>query len=182
MSLNTWCCQHPYKPSSCTIFMLNSHWGRAATGKKKKKRKSLCLCAQNLFGPVSLRPCRLWPAGLLCQTGGPPGKNTSVLVSTGCYTLLEHCVSCCPSRHPPLSTWCCQNPCNSSSCPTSTPGPHPDKPKPSREASGANPSGGPTCRGGNKTTVETQGQCGLGRRPKTFPPAVQAADQIHMIS
>ena len=26
--------QGPHKPSSCTTFTLNSHWGRAATGKK----------------------------------------------------------------------------------------------------------------------------------------------------
>ena len=30
----TWCRQGPRKPSSCTIITLNSHWGRAATGKK----------------------------------------------------------------------------------------------------------------------------------------------------
>ena len=46
------------------------------------------------------------------------------------------------------------------SCTTSTPGPHRGKPKPSRAASGANPSGGPTCTGGNETTIKTQGQCG----------------------
>ena len=40
----------------------------------------------------------------------------------------------------PLSTWCCQNPCNPSGCTTSTPGPHRAKPKSSRAASGANPS------------------------------------------
>ena len=33
-SLHTWHCQGPHKPSSCTAFMLNYHWGRAATGKK----------------------------------------------------------------------------------------------------------------------------------------------------
>jgi len=27
--------QGPHKPSSCTTFMLNSHWCRAATGQKK---------------------------------------------------------------------------------------------------------------------------------------------------
>ena len=58
------------------------------------------------------------------------------------------------------NTWCCQKPCYPSSCTTSTPGPHRDKPKPSRTASGANPSGRPTYTGGNKTTMETQGQCG----------------------
>ena len=35
LSLHTWRCQGPRKPSSCATFTLNSHWGRAATGKKK---------------------------------------------------------------------------------------------------------------------------------------------------
>jgi len=48
-------------------------------------------------------------------------------------------------------------PCDLSNCTTSIPG---GKPKSSRAASGANPSGRPTGRGGNKTTIETQGQCG----------------------
>ena len=58
---------------------------------------------------------------------------------SGCF-LLEHCISWCPSRQL-LSTWCCQNPCDPSSCTTSTPGPHRGKPKSSRAASEANPSG-----------------------------------------
>ena len=33
--LHTWHHQDPHKPSSCATFTLNSHWGRAATGKKK---------------------------------------------------------------------------------------------------------------------------------------------------
>ena len=40
---------------------------------------------------------------------------------------------------------CCQNPCDPSSCTTSTPGPHRGKPESSRAASGANPNRGPTC-------------------------------------
>ena len=59
-----------------------------------------------------------------------------------------------------LSTWCCQNPCRPSSYTTSTPGSHRGKPRSSRAASGANPSGQPTCRDGNKTTVEIQKQSG----------------------
>ena len=34
MSLRTWRHQGPCKLSSCATFTLNSHWGRAATGKK----------------------------------------------------------------------------------------------------------------------------------------------------
>ena len=50
MTLNTWRHLGPCKPSSCTTFTLNSHWGRAATGKKTV----LYLCAQNHFSPVRL--------------------------------------------------------------------------------------------------------------------------------
>ena len=67
MSLHTWRRQGPLKPSSCTTFMLNSHWGRAATGKKNS-----CIYACRVTSVVSesLQPYRLWPARLLCQGGG----------------------------------------------------------------------------------------------------------------
>ena len=35
MSLNICCHQGPHKSSTGTTFMLNSHWGRAATAEKK---------------------------------------------------------------------------------------------------------------------------------------------------
>ena len=63
----------PCKPSSCATFMFNSHWGRAATGKKKS-----CIYVHKvaLVMSDSLRSCRLWPARLLCQGGGDStGKN-----------------------------------------------------------------------------------------------------------
>ena len=43
MSLHTWGCQGPRKPSSCSTFMLNPHWGRAAR-----------LCMQGHFSSVQL--------------------------------------------------------------------------------------------------------------------------------
>ena len=102
------------------------------------------------------RPHGLKPTRLLCPWDFP-GKSTGV----GCHCLLflEHYISCCPSCQPPeylvlpeslwpnhlhyFHTW-----------------PSQGKPRPSRAASGANPSGWPTYRSGNKTTIETQGQCG----------------------
>ena len=133
------------------------------TGAELPQAKKSCVCAHRVASVVSdsLRPCRLWPARLLCQGWGFSRQESwSILANTGCHPLLKHCISCCRSCQLPLSTWCCQNPCDPSSCTTSTPGPHRGKPKSSRAASGANPSGRPTCRGGNKTTIETQGQCG----------------------
>ena len=98
MALHTWHRQGPCKPSSCAIFMLSSHWGRAATGKKKV----LQLCSQGRFSSVWLWPCRLWPARPLYQGGGFSRQEYwSVLANTGCHTLLEHYISCCPSCQPP---------------------------------------------------------------------------------
>ena len=133
MSLHTLHHQGLHKPRSGTTFMLNSHWGRAATGKKKRRRSLVFMHAESLQSCLTLQPCRLWPARLPCQRRGSPGNNTGaywpILVAIG---FLEHCISCYPSHQPPLSTWCCQNPCDPSSCTISTPGPHRGKPKPSR--------------------------------------------------
>ena len=159
MSLHTWRCQGFCKPSSCATFTLNSHWGRAffSTGKKSLASMlagSLRSCL-NLCDPVD---CGL--PGFSFREGVLQAR---ILEHTGQYWLsypsraLYYLLSQPPT---PLSTWCCQNPCDPSSCTTSTPGPHRGKLKSSRAASGANPSGRPTCRGGNKTTIETQGQCG----------------------
>ena len=66
--------QSTCKPSSCATFMLNSHWGRAAAGKK-----ALHLCMQGCFGRVRL--CNLVDCGLpgfSIREGGSPGRNTGV--------------------------------------------------------------------------------------------------------
>ena len=78
--------------------MLNAYWGRAATGKKY----CIYACRVTLVASGSLQPCRLWPARLLCQAGGFSRQDSwSVLANTGCHTLLEHYISCCPSRQLP---------------------------------------------------------------------------------
>ena len=101
------------------------------------------------------------PVDWACQASLPRRFSRqeywSVLGNTGCHTLLECYISCCPSRQP-LSTWCCQSPCDPSSCTASKPGPHRGRPKSSRAASGPNPSEWSTCRSGNNATVETQGR------------------------
>ena len=71
MYLHTLCHQGTHKASSHATFMLNSHGGRAALGKKKS-----CVYVHKVTLVVSnsLRPCGLLPAGLLL--GVSPGKNT----------------------------------------------------------------------------------------------------------
>ena len=102
-----------------------------------RQKKKSCIYVHRVTSVVShsLQPCILCPARLLCQGRGFSRQEYwSILAYTGCHILLEHYISrcpsrqgtpCCPSRQGTLlSTSCCQNPCNPSSCTTSTPGPH----------------------------------------------------------
>ena len=74
MSLHTWCLQGPRKPSSCATFMVNSHWGRAATGKKKS-----CVYAHRVTSVVSdSDPVDCGLPGFSIREGVFPGKNTGV--------------------------------------------------------------------------------------------------------
>ena len=86
MSLYTWHRQGPHNPSSHATFMLNSHWGRAATGKKEKV---LHLCTQGCFSRAQLF-VTLWT--MACQAsllgGFSRQEYWSVLANTGCHTLL----------------------------------------------------------------------------------------------
>ena len=72
-SLHPWHHLGPRRPSSCTTLTLNSHGGRAATGKKV-----LCPCAQGRFGSVRL--CDSVDCGLpgfsVREGGSSPGRNT----------------------------------------------------------------------------------------------------------
>ena len=86
----------------------------------------------------------------------------SVLANTGCHTLLEHYISCCPSHKLPWVPGAARTPATQAAIwppQLALTGTNPNPPgQPQEQASGANPSGQPTCRGGNKTTIETQGQ------------------------
>ena len=73
MSLDIWSHQGPRKPSSCATFMINPHWGRAATGKK-----SLVPICTGRFSSVQLI-VTLWTVACqasLSGSGGSLGKNT----------------------------------------------------------------------------------------------------------
>ena len=133
MSLHTWHSQGSYDPNSCTTLMLNPHWGRTATGKKKVSCIYACRVASVMSKSVTL-----WTVA--CQASpskDSPGKNTGVSFRT----LLENYISCCHKLPTPLNIWCRQGICDPSSCSTSTPGTHWDQgpAKSSRTALGANP-------------------------------------------
>ena len=90
------------------------------------------------------------------------GQHWLPYLSRALYFLL-------PQPPTPLSTWCCQNPCDPSNCTTSTLGPHGAKPSPPGQPQKPNLSGRPPCRGGNKTTVETAGAVWLRKKTQNLP-------------
>ena len=103
VSLHIWCHQSPGNPSSCTAFMLNPHWGRAATGQTNKQtNKVLHLCTQGCFGPVQLF-ATLWTVACQASLLGEFARQEywNVLANTGCHTLLEHYICCCSSSQLP---------------------------------------------------------------------------------
>ena len=105
MSLHTWCCQDPCDPSNYAIFMLNLHWVELPQAKKKA-----CVYAHGLTF-VEFNSATLWTVA--CQAcllvwgwwgvvaGFSRQEYWSILASISCHTLLEHCISCCPSCQPP---------------------------------------------------------------------------------
>ena len=94
MSLHTVHRQGPQKPNICATFTLNSHWGRATTGKKK----ILHLYAQGHFGHIQLFVTLQTVACQVSLSGGfSRQEHWSVLAPAGCHALLEHYISCCPS-------------------------------------------------------------------------------------
>ena len=65
---------------------------------RQKKKKKSCIYVQRVALVVSnsLSSCGLWPARLL-SGGFSRQEYRSILANTGCHTLLEHYISCCPS-------------------------------------------------------------------------------------
>ena len=151
MSLHTGCCQGAHKPSSCTTFMFNPHGGRAATGKKH-----LTSSMQGRFGPVRLFAPSLWTVACQASLSGRWVLQARILEPIGQYWLpylLGHCFLL-PEPPAPLRTWCCRNPCDPSSCMTSTPGPQGANPSPPGQPQEQTPGDGPHAEVGIKPQVK----------------------------
>jgi len=150
VSLHSWCHQGPHKPSNCATFTLNSHQGRAATGKNSlmSMRAGLLWSSLTLYDPVDR---------LLCQGGGFSRQEYwSELASTGCHTLLEHYISCCPSCQLPWVPGATRTPATQAAVPPlqlALSGTDPSPPGQPQKQTPVDDQ-----RGGNKTTIETQGQ------------------------
>ena len=89
---------------SLQVKQLHQLHAQLSLGQSCHRQKKSCVYAYRVTLVVSnsFRPCRLWPARLLCQGGEFSRREYwSLLVNTGFHTLLEHYISCCPSHHLP---------------------------------------------------------------------------------
>ena len=162
MSLNTWCHQGPCDPSSCNTFILNPHWGRVATGHKR-------LVSMHAG---SLRSCPTLCNPVVC---GLPGLAVSEVLQARILECIDQYCSPYSSRAlyfwlpqppTPLSTWCCQNPCDPSSCTTSTPGPHRGNPRPPGQPQEQSPVDDPHVEVEIKTQLKPRGSVTKEEDPK----------------
>ena len=162
----------PYISWKETTFMLDSPWGREATGKKEA-----CVCAHRVTSVVSdsLRPCRLWPARLLCQGGGLQARILEHIDQSWLPSPSRTLYFLLPEPPTPLSAWCCLSPCDPSSCPTSTPGLTGANPSPPGQPQGQTPVHDPHAEVEIKPQLRPRGGVAEEEDP-TFPPATQAAD------
>ena len=83
-----------------------------------QKMSCVYACRVTLVASGSLQPCRLWPARLLLGWGVPQARTLGRIGQYWLpysYRALYFLLSQLPT---PLSTWCCQNPCDPSSCTT----------------------------------------------------------------
>ena len=95
MSLHTWCCHVPENQAAAPPSLEQSC--------HRQKTSGVYACRVASVESNSLWPCSLWPTRLLCQGEGGFSRQEywSVLANTGCHILLEHYISCCPSRQLP---------------------------------------------------------------------------------
>ena len=142
MSLRTWWRQGPHNPSSCATFTVNL----PEAGLLQVEKKSLAFMQNRAASSGSILSTVAGQASQSVVFSRQEYWSGLPHPSTALYFLL-------PQPPTPMSTYD-QNPCDPGSFTTSTPGPHWVRPKASRAASGANPSGRPTSRCEDKTTMK----------------------------
>ena len=79
----------------------------------------------------------------------------------------------------PLSTWCCQNPCNPSSCTTSTPGPHWVNPSPPGQPWEQSPVDDPHVEMERKPQLKSRGSVAKEDDPKPFHQLYSCTLSLH---
>ena len=94
---------HLVPPGSPKAKQLHNLHSQLSLKQSCHRQKKSCLYACRVTSVLSnsLWPCRLWPSRLLCQGRRFSRQYWSILANTGCHTLLEHQISCFPSRQLP---------------------------------------------------------------------------------
>ena len=146
-------------PQAKQLCQLHAH---LSLGQSCYRQKKCCVDMHRVTLVVfdSLQPCRLWPARLLCQGGGFFRQEYwSVLANTDCHTLLEHYISCCPSLQLLWVTGAARTPATQAAA-LPPPWPSQGQTQVLQGSLRSKPQRMIPWRGGNKTTIQTQGQCG----------------------
>ena len=162
--------------SGCATFTLSSPWGSAATG-----RKVMPLCKQGLFGHVQFFVTLLTVAcqASLSGRGFSRQEDWGILSNAGCHTLLEHCISRCPSRRQAPEDVVLPETLRPSSCTTSTPGPHRGRPKPPGQPQEQTPVDDPHAEVGIKPQLKPKGCVAEEEDPKPshwlYRPQIKSA-------
>ena len=147
-------CWVMWRSTAVTVASLSSH---ACTGNRAQRTT----------------PARgLWAPGGPSNGEGPVRKALWASAARGEKRILIESYHPCPWPLASLHSWHRQGSCNQSSCTTSMPSPHWSRPKSFRASLEANSCGWCTCRNGDKTTTELQGQSNKGWGLKTFLSAV----------
>ena len=111
---------HLTPPGSLQAKELSHLRVQLALGPICHKQKKSCAYACRITSAVSnsLQPYRLWPGRLLCQEGGFSRQEYwSILANICCHTLLEHYISCCPSRQLPWVPGAARTPATQAAAP-----------------------------------------------------------------
>ena len=142
------------------LYHLHTQLSLGQSCHRQKKKKSLAFVrAESLWSCLTLCDPVACQASL-SEKGFSTIEYWSILAKTGCHILLEHYTSKYLSRQPPWVPGSARTPMTQAAAPP----PHlaltGEIPIPPGQPQQLNPSGWPTCRDGNKATVETQGQCG----------------------
>ena len=90
----------PGSPPAKQLYLLQAQLSLGQSCHRQKK--VLSLCRQGRFGCVQLF-ATLWTVACQASLSGGLSRQEhwNVLANTGCHTLLEHYISCCPSRQLP---------------------------------------------------------------------------------
>ena len=135
---------------------------------------SLCLCPT----PCSPVDCGL-PGSSFRVRGFSKQAYWNVLAKTCCHTLLEHYISCFPSRQHPWVPAAARTPVTQAAAPSSHLALTGANPGPPGQPQEQTPVDDPQAEVGIKLQLKPRGSVAKEETenlPKTFPPAVQAAD------